>query len=340
MKKTIKLVAGEALAALGLPRLLHKTFFRNQLTIVMYHGVVREPLAVKSWNFIDKASFQAQIAYLKCYFRVVHFSDAIELLRDGRIDQPTAAITFDDGFQNNYDVAFPILRNARIPAIVFLTTGFLDSDDTVWFCRLRQALSETKDQVLNWCGSVFDLSTANLKRRAIRLIQNKLKELPYPRLLQEVRQLAIKIGDDPDRPIKHGSPFRMLSYHAIDRMLTSGLIEFGAHTHSHAILSRLSAAERQREIESSVLAVGALTGRPCEFFAYPDGGAEDQDDITIAILRACGVRAAVTTQPGPNRRQDNLLRLSRYGFGLDDSQAYFQATVHHTTSCIKRLLPI
>jgi peptidoglycan/xylan/chitin deacetylase (PgdA/CDA1 family) len=130
----------------------------------------------------------------------------------------------------------------------------------------------------------------------------------------------------------------MLSYEAIGRMLASGIVEFGAHTHSHAILSRLSSEDRRGEIEKSVQAVTTLTGRPCEFFAYPNGDEQDYEDETIAILRSCEVKAAVTTESGPNKRGDDLLTLRRYGFGVNDTLFHFQAATHHTNFHIKRML--
>jgi peptidoglycan/xylan/chitin deacetylase (PgdA/CDA1 family) len=329
MKRGIKLVAGAAMTRLGIPRLLHRTIFRNQLTIVMYHGVVRKCLGVKSWCFIDESSFREQIHYLKRYFRVVRFSEAVELLKEGRIDRPTVVITFDDGFQNNYDIAFPILRAAGLPAIIFLTTGLLNSGDTLWFCRIHSALAQTQKPHFVWDGTVHDLGTAELRARASSFIRNRLKDLPGPDLAREVHNMVAKLGIDPDEAIDPRSPFRMLSYESIERMFASGIIQFGAHTHSHAILSRLDCEERRKEINTSVRIVTGLIGQQCQFFAYPNGRKQDYDEATIAILRGCGIRAAVTTRLGPNVADSSLMELTRYGFGADDTAADFSLAVHH-----------
>jgi peptidoglycan/xylan/chitin deacetylase (PgdA/CDA1 family) len=339
MKREIKLLAGTAMTVFGLPRLLHRAMFRDQLTIVMYHGVVREPLDIGNWCFIEEACFRDQINYLKDHFHVVRFSEAIELLSEGRIDHPTATVTFDDGFQNNYDVAFPILREAGMPAIIFLTTGFLNSTDTLWFCRLNQAMVRTDRSKLDWNGRKYDLSSRRNKAQALYAIEQLLTPLPHGELLSQVRKIVKALGCEPDESIGSMSPFRMLSYEAIDEMRMAG-IEFGAHTYSHCILSRLSSEERRHEIETSVQAVTALTGQRCEFFAYPNGREDDYNAETIFILQSIGIKAAVTAQPGPNKSSDSLLTLKRYGFGVGDTLLHFQTAAHHTTYHIKRLLPI
>ncbi|MGH7774567.1 MAG: polysaccharide deacetylase family protein, partial [Candidatus Binatia bacterium] len=296
-----------------LPQVFHMAFLRHQLTILMYHAVVRSPLSLYDACFLNESSFRRQMSYLKKRFEVIALSEAVRRLRNGKIDRPTAVITFDDGFQNNYDVAFPILREFGLPATVFLVTGLVNTTDTLWHCRLNRGLAQTRKPSLEWNGCRFDLSRTDRRVRAAQAIAVKLKQVAHPRLLAELRGLILKLGDDPDCPIAMGSPYRMLSRGAIREMAASGLIEFGPHTHSHSILSRLSPEERRKEIEKSVTAIRELTGRPCELFAYPNGSAEDYDKETIATLEAYGVRASVTAIPGPNNSMTPPMELRRYG---------------------------
>ena len=100
-------------------------------------------------------------------------------------------------------------------------------------------------------------------------------------------------------------------------MASSGFIEFGAHTHSHAILSLLSDTERHEEIDRSIDTIRKWTGRPCELFAYPNGRAEDYDPAIIRMLESKGILIAVTAIAGPNERTTSALELKRYG--IDDA---------------------
>lgn len=300
-----------------------------------YHGIIRTPLEVHNWCFLDELSFRYQIRYLKTHFSVIDLSEAVQQIKNGTIDRPTAVITFDDGFQNNYDIAYPILREAGLPATIFLTTGVVNTDDTVWNCRFARALIRTSRSSFDWNSNSFDLSGPDQRTKALRAIDAKLKDLPQPQLLAEVRKISLELGEDPNSPIEDNSPFRMLSQEAIRDMAASGLIEFGAHTHSHAILSRLSQGEQYSEIKRSLDSTHELSGRPCRFFAYPNGSSQDYNAQNIATLEGCGVRASVTAMPGPNGRTTPTMELRRYSVGARENMALFQLKTHHLDWCVK-----
>ncbi len=321
----------------GLARFLHSRLDRNQLSIVMYHAVVRKPLEVADWCFIDEDVFRKQIAYLKQYFRVVSLGEAIAMLTSGSICSPTLAITFDDGYQNNYDVAFPVLASYDCPATIFLTTKYIDSDLIPWFGRLHLALTHTTKRSLLWDGTNFRLSTLAQRASASIALHKSLKQ-QHPFSLDDlVTEISRKLAVDTERKFISGSPYHMLRTDAIRAMSKSGLIEFGAHTHTHSILSRLSPDEQRKEILGSLHLVYDLTGDPCTLFAYPNGSPSDYDRSSIELLRASGARAAVSTISGPNTIHTSLMELRRYGIGSDLNFSSFQSMVHHVTYRMQRL---
>ena len=336
MKPSIYSLGSELITKTKIPQLFHRLAFRDELSILMYHGIIRSSLMVKDWCFVDENSFILQIEYLKKHFEIISLSAAVERMRNGEIKRPTVVITFDDGYQNNFDVAFPILCNEKIPATIFLTTGLIDTNDTVWHCQLNLALSETRRPRIERNGLKFDLSTLDLKAKASAAIQDSLKKLAHRQLMATMRNIILELDGDPDCSIQVGSPYRMLSKNAIAEMVSSGLIEFGAHTHRHIILSRLSAEERLNEIRRSIDAILELTGRPCKCFAYPNGRMEDYDADSIQHLKACGIHMAVTTTAGPNNRMTPAMELRRYGVGADLPMAKFQLMVHHFISKVRR----
>jgi peptidoglycan/xylan/chitin deacetylase (PgdA/CDA1 family) len=193
---------------------------------------------------------------------------------------------------------------------------------------------------LNWNGAEFDLSGPDSKTQISNILQEKLKNLPHPELLSEISSIILALGDDPNYPIEIGSPYRMLSHNAIQEMSYSGLIEFGAHTHMHAILSRLPWKECVDEIERSVAIIHRLTSHPCKLFSYPNGEINDYNSDIINILKDYGVRAAITTIAGSNNCKTPVMELRRYGIGPNLSMAGFQMRVHHMTAKLRRVMPI
>jgi len=326
------------IAKTKIPQLFHRLACQDQLTVVMYHGITKDPLMVDDWCFITEESFRMQIEYLRKHFEILSLPEAVGRLAVGKIKRPAAVITFDDGYQNNFDVAFPILSGKRTPATIFLTTGLINTNDTVWYGRINLALSRTRKTHFEWEGLRFDLATPDLKAKTSAVLQENLKKLEYSRLMAILRSMIVELGDDPDASIEKGSPFRMLDKKAIGEMAASGIIEFGAHTHHHSILSHLSNGERENEIRQSIHAVYDLTGLPCRYFAYPNGRREDYDNETIQDLKTCGIQMALTTISGPNSSKTPVMELRRYGIGADLPMAEFQLMVHHFTSKIFGLI--
>jgi peptidoglycan/xylan/chitin deacetylase (PgdA/CDA1 family) len=327
--KALRLIGGRVVSATGLPRLLHSHLRRKQVTILAYHAVVATPLAIGDWCFLAAHDFRQQLDYLEQYFRVVPISTAVELMKNNAVEEPTAVITFDDGYQNNYDVAFPILADYELPATIFLTTSFINSPRTGWWCRLNQAFAGTCRQYLEWEGQRFDLGSALGKERASATVQNSLKAHRPSSIESLVEEISRRLDCVATQNGDAHSPYQMLSTAAIREMGRSGIIEFGAHTHTHPILSLLSKEEQSCEIDRSLKAVAELTGKPCTLFAYPNGRLQDYDQNSIDLLKSRGVTAAVSMVAGPNDSTTEVMELRRYGVASNLDRAHFQAMVHH-----------
>lgn len=321
----------------GVPRLLQRALAGDGATILMYHAVTRTPLPVMDWVFVEERRFRDQMLYLKKHCHVVPLRELPAAVKAGATRPPLVALTFDDGFQNNYSVAFPILRELGLPAAVFLATDFIDSDDTPWFCRINDALSRTSLMRLEWNGDTYDLSSARARADAHALLQSRLKRFRHSDLLDRTAQLVAALGDRPGRPMPRGSVYRMLETHEVRAMAGTGLIEFGAHSCSHAILSGLSPSDRKHELVDSIAAVARLSGSPCTLFAYPNGRAIDYSLCDVTELRKSDITVAVTTIAGPNDSSVSALEMRRYCIGAETPLSQFKLLTHHVLWKVQNL---
>lgn len=329
MKPSLKDRVTGPLARISVPRLASLVHLPGRLAVLMYHAVPQVPLPVPDWCFLPAETFSAQMRYLRENFEVLPLLDAVTRLQAGRITRPTAVLTFDDGYKDNHDVVFPILRELGLPATIFLNTGLIDTGDTVWFCRLHKALCETERAEVRWGGVSYDLRGKASRAAASAELQGRLKALDPGSLNAEVARISAALGVEVLTPLSPTSPFRMLGSKEIAALAASGMIDFGAHTHTHAILTRLSPAERRDEIVRSVQVVAALTGRPCTSFAYPNGQPQDYGQEDRDVLIELGVKVAVSTTEGPNLPGTPLLDLRRYGVGPELGLLRFAWLVHH-----------
>lgn len=336
--KELLLVAGSRfLSALRLPRFLHSRLYQDELSILTYHAVIRQPLAFPDYCYLDERTFRQQIAYLRQNFTIIPLHDAVEKLLRGSLDKPTVAITFDDGYENNYEIAFPVLAEYDCPATIFLCTAYIDSDEIPWFCRLSTALTFTTKESLIWEGTCLSLCGPAQKSRASITLHQSLKKLHPARINELVLYICKQLGMEGLCTGCSGLPFRLLRSDAIRVMSKSGLVEFGAHTHTHTILSRLSPQEQRREILASVSMVEKLTGKPCRSFAYPNGSWRDYDQSTIELLKSAGIEIAASSIEGPNTRNTPVMQLRRYSVGAGLSLAEFQSMAHHIYHRLIRL---
>ncbi|HEX2463205.1 MAG TPA: polysaccharide deacetylase family protein, partial [Thermoanaerobaculia bacterium] len=225
------------------------------------------------------------------------------------------------------DVIFPVLRAAGVPATIFVCTDFVDTDRVPWYCRLHDAVTRTRQRRLSWNGRRFDLDGVRARTHTGDALKRTLKRLPHPALESAVDEISTALEPDAESGAPTDPRFRMLTSDAIREMAASGLVEFGAHTGSHAILGKISRREQRDEIERSISAVGDLTGKECRLFAYPNGRFDDYDDASLEILRGAGITTAVTTEKGWNDAAAPPLELLRYPIGGEPSMPRFERVV-------------
>jgi peptidoglycan/xylan/chitin deacetylase (PgdA/CDA1 family) len=300
----------------------------------MYHGLLRSPLPVPDWCFLEADRFEQQMDYLVRHFDVVHLEHAFasDYQRSGR---PLACVTFDDGFANVFELAFPILERLRIPATVYLVTDLVGSNDTVWFARLHQAICQTRSAEVRLGDCTFTLATGADRARASAQLQEALKPLGPAQHAAALDELFSQLGYDKTQP--PWDAFRMLSVEHVQRMSRDDLVRFGAHTVSHRILTRLAPVDARREIETSVTAVAGLVKRPSRSFAYPNGGPKDFDASVADAVRQAGLDYAVTTIEGSNGPGVDHYAIRRYGIGAGDPLARFGGLVHHARDSLGEL---
>ena len=294
------------------------------LVILMYHAVVDEPLEVPDWCFMSVEDFSRQMEFVAGLRRVVPLASAVQGAPLPRSRSPSIAITFDDGFRNNVEVALPVLMRFEIPATVFLPTAFVDSRKCLWFCRVNRAVAMTRLSSFDWKGETYDFSSIDARAASSARIQARLKESPQPTLLDELDRVCAGLGED-DRLLDDGSPYATMSTREIHTMRESGLLDFGAHSESHAILSLLGAESKHREIRQSIDKVGELLGRRCSLFAYPNGRRRDYDEDCIRLLHECGIDGGLTAVEGVNNEATPKMELKRIGVGAGTTLARFQA---------------
>ena len=239
------------------------------------------------------------------------------------IEANTVIVTFDDGYESNYRENFPILRELQIPATGFLTPGLIGTDQLFWWDQVTFALNHTRKKRLVLDGGDWALGTQIHKDKAAGSLLLRLKKLPEREKQQMVERVMSCLEVNPERL---GQSKRLMDWAQVRQMNAAG-IDFGAHTVSHAILTRIPAHEARREIEDSKAIIEQQLGRAVEFFCYPNGEQSDFDEEIKNLVRQAGFRCALTTVPGTAGLDCDLFALKRMPMAEDVTLPVLAVTV-------------
>lgn len=291
----------------GLAKLADAYAFRNSALILAYHRVVDPhelPFLPEAGMYVTKQAFQLQMEYLTKSFRVVPLSDIVESILHGEaLPAKTCAITFDDGWGDNFLHAFPILKRLGIPATIFLCTGFIGNNRPFW--------SEEINHFMHFIMRDEDRFSAHMKRNRLILEAYKRYSSTEERVAFIIREMKLsgfqRIEDmlEQIREITRsdhcpGMP-TMLSWTEID-VMAEHKITFGSHGVNHTILTSLSEGEVHRETRDSYSELFKRCKSFVPYFCYPNGS---HNEVVRHAVRGAGYTCAFS-----NRTRRGFARLT------------------------------
>jgi peptidoglycan/xylan/chitin deacetylase (PgdA/CDA1 family) len=280
-----------------------------KLSVLIFHRVLAaaDPLFPDE---PDASRFDTICGWLARWFNVLPLDVAVSRLRAGSLPARAAAITFDDGYADNHDVALPILRRHGLSATFFIATDFLDGgrmwNDTVIEC-VRRAPDRTMDLSCLGLQGIghLDVNDGAAKRAAVGQLLRALKYLPLSTRNALVEQLAAATS------ALLPTGLMMRSEHV--RALRDAGMQVGAHTKTHPILSRLSREQARAEMLGSKQALEQLLSEPVRSFAYPNGKPDaDYTAESVQLVRELGFELAVSTAWGAADRSVDPLQVPRF----------------------------
>ena len=279
----------------------------RRLVILHYHRVPEVPDPLNP-DLLDRPLFAMHMQALAEVFKVLPLSAALGQLRDGSLPPRAAAITFDDGYADNFQVALPVLQHYRLPAAFFVAAGFLDggcmfNDLVVEACRVAPTG--------RWHTGVEALGTVQVADVPARVqlagqIISRLKYLGADERLCAARDLLHSAGGTSPKHI-------MMTSDEVRALHRAGM-EIGGHTQSHPILARLANDEAEQEIRAGKAALESLLGVRLLHFAYPNGKpGTDYLPRDVTAAEAAGFTSALTTVWATATRTADPFQIPRVG---------------------------
>lgn len=288
--------------ASGLPLL---TLGENRLSILIFHRVL------ESYDFmrpdeITADEFDKKMELIKKYFTPLPLNEAIDRLKEGSLPKRAICITFDDGYRDNAEVAYPILKKWNIPATFFIATGFLN-DGRMWNDTVIETIRVCSKNELDLSKlglGLFKLGTRQQREQSAQKIIQNIKHCPQDERAKMVEAIASHASLLPNNLMMEAKQVAMLSENGM---------EIGGHTVTHPILATLSADKVEQEIAQGKTTLENLIQRPVTSFAYPNGKPGQDYLLEHAdIVKQLGFKAAVSTKWGVSDSKTDRFQLNRF----------------------------
>lgn len=285
--------------------------------ILMYHRIAEE--SFDPWGLcVSAANFRDQLSWLSSNRTVLSLKQFAALRRENRLPGNAVAVTFDDGYSCNLDVAAPVLREFRVPATIFLPASLIEHGGPFWWDELETLVLGHPGATLSLDGEAIDLGERTpedsrwlpgapprtARQRAFLYIHERIaRRTPSAvnEAMAELRTQAESATALPPlkRPILPSRAMRPPDF-----------VEFGSHTLSHPWLPSLDASEQREEICGSVEACQALTGGRPSTFAYPFGMFDERAE---RLAEEAGFDCACATRDLAVSTRSHVFALPRVG---------------------------
>ena len=282
--------------------------------VLMYHRVIdleNDPYFLA----VSPANFRQQIEYIKSTCHIMPLHVLIETIRDGKLPNRAAAITFDDGYIDVLEQAYPILNEAQAPATVYITSGHIGSRREFWWDDLERLLilPETQPEILHLevNGQDYEWYVSSDRNRG--KLHHDLYQLVKPLKHEGRIHILDQLGDWAGLESNGRPQYRTMDETEVIQLAKDGIIEIGAHTVTHPMLSSLTPDDQTREIVEGRHTLEEIIGEEVHSFAYPYGKAEDFTQESVQIVRSAGFSFGCSSICGSVESGSDIFQLNRCG---------------------------
>lgn len=267
-------------------RKIHNLSHPELGVVLMLHRVVdsRSRIAANrdleiTADFLEKTILE----YRQKGYIFVNLDEVADIIEKGNTKHRFVCFTFDDGYRDNYEIAYPIFKKYNIPFTIYVTTDFYEQKALLWWYVLED-LCVTDEEFLAYREKIFNLKTDQ--------IESAFKEW-FPGRNYSFADMVNKMS---------------LTVAQIRELSDSGLCCIGSHTVTHPRLDKLTPEEQKYEISTSKHKLETVVGKQVEHFAFPYGY---YNAATVPIVAECGYKTAARAYGGIVRKGEELLKINR-----------------------------
>jgi len=288
-------------------RKFYKLFHPAWGEILMLHRVVQKRSQLEANRqmeitpeFLEKTILNYQAKG----YRFVSLDEVHEIVStQKRLKQKFVCLTFDDGYVDNYELAYPIFKKYNCPFAIYVATDFPDEKALLWWYVLEDILMNSDELILG-DGSRYDCSTNDKKNKTFVIVKQKIFDSQSPKIEQTLNQLLVHY----QYSFKANNKDQALSWEQIGLLGADKLCTIASHTVTHGVLPNMGDVQLEAELRDSKLKLEHCIQKKVEHFAYPYGA---WNDSVLKQVTDAGYKTAVLANGGKVRRTDSQFKLHR-----------------------------
>lgn len=292
--KNLKLTLKKIVAPIFAP------LYRGRGSILMFHRILpddgRPRVHTKALEVTPKKLEEIIVFFKKKNYDFIKM-DQVKTYLERKQKRRFVVFTFDDGYVDNYTIAYPIFKKHNVPFTIYVTTDMPDHKMLLWHYMLEEMMLRHLKISLDLSGESkeFDISDQVKKENVYNQLRRYLIDLPIAERKKTIEKWFLKQeGGDLFARVKKEA----LTWDQIAELSGDDLVEIGAHTISHPALNSLSENEIHEEVEGSKYRLEEKIGKTVDNFAYPYGSINEIGHREIDQLTKSQFKSAVTTRNG------------------------------------------
>ena len=309
-----------------------KRYLQPSAVVLMYHRIAAPESDV--WDIaVSAPNFEEHLQLLKRKGNVIPLKEMVAGLTSGALKRNSIAITFDDGFVDNFSVARPLLEQYKLPATFFITTGNLGQEKEFWWDELEHLILFAEQLPPSFNATVggelvaLELGTEASLNDALRMQHRQwrafvteppgaraalflqlwqlLRPMPHAEQQQALNNIRQWAGVPPT--VRH--EYKSMTAAQLQQLASNSLFDIGIHTVTHPALAYHSAPYQHKELVENKLHLEKLIERETKILAYPYG---NYNELTLQLVKELNLMAALTTEEQRVTPQSNLYRVGRF----------------------------
>jgi peptidoglycan/xylan/chitin deacetylase (PgdA/CDA1 family) len=289
--------------------------------ILMFHSVVPASKQVRisndSLEVTPEHLEKVILFFLNKGYKIISLDQFYDRINEKKKQEKFVVFTFDDGYLDNLQYAYPVFKKFNIPFTLYVTTNFPDKKAIIWWYPLEEILRRNDKIQFSFKAQSYEFITSRLteKLAAFNLIRSLIQNCPENDVEGLVDAILLPYGLD----VREISNKLSLTWEDLRLLADDPLVTIGAHTVNHFRLNTLTEEGVKRELLESKMKLELNLGRTIDHFSYPFGSRKDVGPREFRIAQEVGFKTATTTRFGTifNLHQEHLHSLPRINIDLD-----------------------